>query len=84
LKSAVNVQIEEKLRDLNRNAQNVELLPEYWSQGLNINEILSSLETNEKKEFNIENMFQFLQKCVMENRVNLFLEELATNIEDLL
>lgn len=80
----MNVKTEQRMKKLNTSAPPVDLPSEFWSQGLDINQILDNLEMREKREFTIENMFQFLQKCVMKNDVELFLEETLINLDSLL
>ncbi len=87
MKAAVNTKIEQKLASLNTVSKPVNLPTDYYDQGLDIHQVLEELDigsSSDKKEFNIEYMFQLLQKCVMNNDLNFFLNEVHTNIENLL
>lgn len=85
MKAAVNTKIEEKLINLNTVSKSVNLPLEYFSQALDVTDILNELDASEKKiEFTIDHMFQLLQKCTMKDDLGLFLREVQKNIDSLL
>lgn len=78
------MKVEERIRYLNVARNHMKLPSEYWSQGMSLDEIFEDFESTEDILFDINYLFQLLQKCIMLNRLEVFLEILQQNIEGIL
>lgn len=69
------------------NPNDREVLPDsYWSQKLSVSECIEKVEAFGRSETmnTPEYIFQLLQKCVMMNKMDKFVEELQSTIGELM
>lgn len=78
--------IEETLRGLSIPNKRQDLPEAYWSQKLTIEQCIEKVDacTTEEPQLSPEYFLQLLQKCIMMDKMDLFIEEVLGAIEPLL
>lgn len=85
IKSSVDVTIEGALRNAS-NPNNRKPLPDsYWAQKLSVAECIQKVDAFGRADSknSSEYLFQILQKCIMVDKLEVFLDDLEGNIQDL-